>query len=164
MSLLSLIAVFLIEQLQPLDYRRIIAERLGAWADFIESRFNAGAFRHGVLAWCLAVLLPVALVGGVYAPGYLEPFKEWMRALDKYKVFSLVDFALSTEGLVKGDRVMEAMKELVPDVQIERMPVPSRIGRRPRAAPAACRCGCRAAMPRWRRRACRCCPRSIRNR
>ena len=65
-----------------------------------------------------------ALVGGVYASGYLEPFKEWMRALDKYKVFSLVDFALSTEGLVKGDRVMEAMKELVPDVEIERMPVP----------------------------------------
>jgi len=70
MSLLSLIAVFLIEQLQPLDYRRIIAEPLGAWADFIESRFNAGAFRHGVLAWCLAVLLPVALVGGVYAALY----------------------------------------------------------------------------------------------
>ena len=65
-----------------------------------------------------------ALVGGVYASGYLEPFKEWMRALDKYKVFSLVDFALSTEGLVKGDRVMEAMKELVPDVEIEQMPVP----------------------------------------
>ena len=41
-----------------------------------------------------------ALVGGVYASGYLEPFKEWMRALDKYKVFSLVDFALSTVGLV----------------------------------------------------------------
>ena len=47
-----------------------------------------------------------------------------MRALDKYKVFSLVDFALSTEGLVKGDRVMEAMKELVPDMEIEQMPVP----------------------------------------
>ena len=65
-----------------------------------------------------------ALVGGVYASGYLEPFKEWMCALDNYKVFSLVDFALSTEGLVKGDRVMEAMKELVPDVEIEQMPVP----------------------------------------
>ena len=31
---------------------------------------------------------------------------------------------MSTEGLVKGDRVMEAMKELVTDVQIERMPEP----------------------------------------
>lgn len=66
MSLLSLIAVFLIEQLQPLDYRRVIAEPLGAWADFIESRFNAGAYRHGVLAWCLAVLLPVLLIGLAY--------------------------------------------------------------------------------------------------
>ena len=57
-----------------------------------------------------------ALVGGMYASGHLEPFKEWMYTLDKYKVFGLVDFALSTEGLVKGDRVMRAMKELVPDV------------------------------------------------
>lgn len=65
-----------------------------------------------------------ALVGGVYAAGHLETFKKWMCALDKYKVFGLVDFALSTEGLVKGDRVMEAMKELIPDVDIERMPVP----------------------------------------
>ena len=64
--------------------------------------------------------------GACMPRGILEPFKEWMRALDKYKVFSLVDFALSTEGLVKGDRVMEAMKELVPDVQIERMPCPLR--------------------------------------
>ena len=53
-----------------LDYRRIVAEPLGAWADFIESRFNAGAFRHGVLAWCLAVLLPVGAGRGVYAALY----------------------------------------------------------------------------------------------
>jgi cobalamin biosynthesis protein CobD/CbiB len=78
MSLLSLIAVFLLEQLQPLDYRRIVAEPLGAWADFIESRFNAGAYRHGVLAWCLAVLLPVALVGIAYGLLYsLNPLLGW---------------------------------------------------------------------------------------
>ena len=65
-----------------------------------------------------------ALVGGMYASGHLEAFKEWMYTLDKYKVFGLVDFALSTEGLVKGDRVMRAMKELVPDVKIEKMPLP----------------------------------------
>lgn len=65
-----------------------------------------------------------ALVGGMYASGHLEAFKEWMCTLDKYKVFGLVDFTLSTEGLVKGERVIKAMQELVPDVQIERMPVP----------------------------------------
>jgi len=79
MSLLSLIAVFLIEQLQPLNYRRAIAEPLGAWADFIESSFNAGAWRHGVVAWCLAVLGPVLALGVVYAVLYsLSPILAWV--------------------------------------------------------------------------------------
>jgi len=78
MSLLSLIAVFLIEQLKPLDYRRAVAEPLGAWADFIESRFNAGAWRHGVVGWCLAVVLPVLLVGAVYWLFYsISPLLAW---------------------------------------------------------------------------------------
>jgi len=79
MSLLSLIAVFLIEQLQPLNYRRAIAEPLGAWADFIESSFNAGAWRHGVIAWCLAVLGPVLLLGVIYGGLYaLNPILAWV--------------------------------------------------------------------------------------
>ncbi len=44
MSFLSLIAVFLIEQLQPLHYRRVVEEPLLAWADFIQSRFDAGEY------------------------------------------------------------------------------------------------------------------------
>lgn len=79
MSLLSLIAVFLIEQLQPLDYRRIVAEPLGAWADWIESRFNAGAYRHGALAWCVAVLVPVVVIGIAYWLLYsLNPLFGWL--------------------------------------------------------------------------------------
>lgn len=65
-----------------------------------------------------------ALVGGMYAAGHLEPFKEWMMALDRYKVFSLVDFTISSEGLVKGDRVIKTMKALVPDIRIDQMPIP----------------------------------------
>lgn len=65
-----------------------------------------------------------ALVGGMYASGHLEAFREWMCALDRYKVFSLVDFTFSAEGLVKGNKVIKAMKALVPDVRIEQMPVP----------------------------------------
>ena len=61
-----------------------------------------------------------ALVGGMYAAGHLDRFREWLCTLDRYKVFSLVDFSLSTDGLVKGDRVIAALKQLVPDVRIER--------------------------------------------
>lgn len=79
MSLLSLIAVFLLEQLQPLDYRRVVADPVGTWADFIESRFNAGEYRHGVLAWCLAVLLPVVIVAVAYGLLYsLNPLFGWV--------------------------------------------------------------------------------------
>ena len=65
-----------------------------------------------------------ALVGGMYAAGHLEEFKEWMCSLDRYKVFGLVDFRFSAEGLVKGSRVIDAMKELIPDMRIEQMRLP----------------------------------------
>ncbi len=65
-----------------------------------------------------------ALVGGMYASGHLGAFRDWMCSLDKYRVFGLVDFTLSSEGLVKGERVIHAMQELVPEVQIEQMPLP----------------------------------------
>lgn len=79
MSLFSLIAVFLIEQLQPLNYRRVVAEPLRAWADLVESWCNAGGRSHGVLAWCLAVLPPVVLLGVVYGLLYaLNPLLAWL--------------------------------------------------------------------------------------
>ncbi len=65
-----------------------------------------------------------ALIGGVYAAGHLSEFKEWLFSLDTRKVFSLMDFSLSMSHIVKGDRVIEAMKQVVPDVQIENMPLP----------------------------------------
>lgn len=65
-----------------------------------------------------------ALVGGMYAAGHLDSFREWFCTLDRYKVFSLMDFSLSAEGFVKGDRVIRAMEELIPDVRIEQMPLP----------------------------------------
>lgn len=65
-----------------------------------------------------------ALVGGMYAAGHLDEFTEWMLTLDRYKVFSLVDFTFSSEGLVKGNRIMRVMQEMVPDMQIEQMAVP----------------------------------------
>ena len=60
-----------------------------------------------------------ALVGAVYALGKMEEFKNWLYTLDKIKVFSLVDFTLSSQGLVKGDKVFKKMKEFISDANIE---------------------------------------------
>ncbi|MGE5385018.1 MAG: CobD/CbiB family protein [Betaproteobacteria bacterium] len=64
MSFLSLIIVFLLEQLRPLRYQSLVAKPIRALADFAESHLNAGGYRHGVLAWLVVVapLVVLALV------------------------------------------------------------------------------------------------------
>ena len=64
-----------------------------------------------------------SLVGGIYAAGGLQEFKEWLFGLDPLKVVKLMDFGISKNYLVKGDRVIEAIKERVPEVNIEDLPI-----------------------------------------
>ena len=65
-----------------------------------------------------------AVVGAVYAMGKLKEFKEWLYSLDKLKVFRLMDFTLSKQGLLKGDKVLNRMKEFVEDRNIEDLKIP----------------------------------------
>jgi NTE family protein len=60
-----------------------------------------------------------ALVGGVYAVGKMNEFKEWAYTLDKQEIFKLIDFSFSNQGLIKGDRVLKTMKKFIPDANIE---------------------------------------------
>lgn len=64
-----------------------------------------------------------ALIGGIYAAGKLELYAEWVRALQKIDVVRLLDPALSRAGLIKGERIMELMRKMVGDVNIEDLPV-----------------------------------------
>lgn len=65
-----------------------------------------------------------ALVGGVYAAGKLNEFREWMKSIDRKKMLELTDFSLSLDHIVKGKRIIEAIMEFVPDVAIEDLPIP----------------------------------------
>ncbi len=65
-----------------------------------------------------------SLIGGIYAAGGLEPFKEWLFGLDPVKIVSLMDFSVSRNYLVKGEKVIDAIKERVPNVNIEDLPIP----------------------------------------
>ncbi|HVN59118.1 MAG TPA: patatin-like phospholipase family protein [Bacteroidales bacterium] len=60
-----------------------------------------------------------ALIGGVYATGKLNEFKQWAHDLDKKEVLKLLDFSFSNQGLIKGDKVFKAMKKFIPDSNIE---------------------------------------------
>ena len=65
-----------------------------------------------------------ALIGGVYAAGKLEEFRDWMKTIDRKKMLELTDFSLSLNHLVKGTRIIKAIMEFVPDVRIEDLPIP----------------------------------------
>lgn len=65
-----------------------------------------------------------ALVGGVYAAGKLQEFKEWMCSLDKLDVFKLIDFSFSSQGLISGNRAFNKMKKFISDVNIEELKIP----------------------------------------
>lgn len=67
-----------------------------------------------------------SLVGGIYAAGKLSEIKEWLFSLDAWKVFDLIDISISKNHLVKGDKVIGAIKEIVPDVNIEDLNIPYR--------------------------------------
>jgi NTE family protein len=65
-----------------------------------------------------------ALIGGVYAAGKLNEFREWMKAIDRKKMITLTDFSFSLNHLAKGNRIIEAIMEFVPDMPIEDLPIP----------------------------------------
>ncbi len=65
-----------------------------------------------------------SLIGGMYATGKLPEVKDFLFSLNGWKVFGLMDISLSRNHLVKGDKVIEALQEIVPEVNIEDLRIP----------------------------------------
>lgn len=78
---------------------------------------------HGYRIESIAGASMGALVGGIYAAGELESYKQWVLALEKMDVLRFLDLAFSSEGLFKGDRLMDALRDLVGDRNIEDLPM-----------------------------------------
>ncbi len=66
MSLLSLIAALLLEQVHPLSSRRYLLAWLSGYVEFFQRNFNAGQKKQGRIAWLLAMLVPVVVVVAVH--------------------------------------------------------------------------------------------------
>lgn len=65
-----------------------------------------------------------ALVGGMYCAGRLPEFKDWLLSLDKMAVFNLIDFTFTTHGFIKGEKVLNAIRDITGEYQIESLPIP----------------------------------------
>jgi len=64
-----------------------------------------------------------AVIGGVYGIGKLDEFEEWVRAIRRRDIVSLLDISLAGGGLVRGDRIINTLKELLGGGLIEEMPI-----------------------------------------
>lgn len=65
-----------------------------------------------------------ALVGGIFASGQLHEFEDWLCLLDIRETLKLTDFSISSKGLVKGVKIINKIKDIVPDRNIEDLPIP----------------------------------------
>ncbi len=64
-----------------------------------------------------------ALIGGVYAMGKLDEFEAWVKAIDKMDIITLLDLAWESSGLIKGDKIINALIGIVGDQHIEDLPL-----------------------------------------
>jgi NTE family protein len=64
-----------------------------------------------------------ALVGGIYAAGELDAYRNWVCALRRTDVLRFLDLSFSAGGLFKGDRIMDTLREMVGDHLIENLSV-----------------------------------------
>lgn len=65
-----------------------------------------------------------AVIGGVYAAGKLEEFEQWILPISKSDIVSLLDISWQSPGLIKGDKIIDTLVDLVGDLAIEDLPIP----------------------------------------
>jgi NTE family protein len=77
--------------------------------------------RHGFQISSVSGSSIGSVIGGLYAMGKLPEFTVWVKTLDRRAIWGLMDFTLSTYGLLKGVKAFDKMKTFIPDMNIEEM-------------------------------------------
>lgn len=66
-----------------------------------------------------------AMIGAFYVTGKLSKGKEFLYGLKERKeILKLADFAFSKKGLIKGNRIIKELGKIIPNVNIEDLPIP----------------------------------------
>ncbi|MBR0296902.1 MAG: patatin-like phospholipase family protein [Paludibacteraceae bacterium] len=65
-----------------------------------------------------------AIVAGMFAAGKLPELKAWFLDMTRRHMFELMDFTLTKNYLVKGEKLMGAIGDMIPDYQMENLNIP----------------------------------------
>jgi NTE family protein len=78
---------------------------------------------HGYEIRALAGSSMGALVGGIFALGELTTYRDWVEGLSQADVIGLLDWSFSGGGMIRGDKLMRKLKDLVGESDIEDLPI-----------------------------------------
>ncbi len=65
-----------------------------------------------------------AVVGGIYCAGHLPAYRDWLLTLSKGSVFKLMDFTLTTQGFLKGEKIFSTILDMCGQQEIENFDIP----------------------------------------
>ncbi|WNG80882.1 patatin-like phospholipase family protein [Mycobacterium sp. ITM-2016-00316] len=65
-----------------------------------------------------------ALVGGLHAAGKLDEFAQWAGSLTQRAVLRLLDPSLTSPGVLRAEKILDAVRDILGDVTIESLPIP----------------------------------------
>lgn len=66
-----------------------------------------------------------AVIGGIYAAGKLEDYREWVESLSSFAVLRLLlDVNFGSLGAMQGRKLMNKLETLIGEINIEDLPIP----------------------------------------
>lgn len=69
-----------------------------------------------------------SIIAGMYAAGQIKEAKDWFLSVDKQLILRMMDMnLLSGNSIVKGQRIIEELKKVVPDRPMEDLQIPCTI-------------------------------------
>ncbi len=80
--------------------------------------------RHGWRIDAIAGSSMGALIAGFHAAGRLAAYADWVQELTELNVMRYLDLSWGGAGLLKGQAVMETLRQFIGEHQIEELPIP----------------------------------------
>ena len=65
-----------------------------------------------------------AMIGGLEAAGRLDEFADWAKSLTQRTILRLLDPSISASGVMRAEKILEAVRDILGPVKIEELPIP----------------------------------------
>jgi NTE family protein len=80
--------------------------------------------KHGIYPSIVAGTSIGALVGGSYLTGQLDELEDWAKSLNRFRIFSYLDFRVRSAGLIGGNKLDKLLDKYFEGKKIEDLPHP----------------------------------------